>query len=77
MLKKEDGSVATSYPAIDRRKHSFTSALSDAEIEDFKFHDLRHTFGTLAVDRGAPLTGVRDAMGQASLETYKSPGPWH
>ena len=27
------------------------------------------TFGTLAVDRGAPLAGVRDAMGHASLET--------
>ena len=50
-------------------KHSFTSAMIDAKIEDFRFHDLRHTFGTLAVDRGAPLAGVRDAMGHASLET--------
>ena len=54
---------------VQHLKHSFTSALSDAEIEDFRFHDLRHTFGTLAVDRGAPLAGVRDAMGHASLET--------
>lgn len=50
-------------------KRSFTTALSKAKIEDFRFHDLRHTFGTLTVDRGAPLAGVRDAMGHASLET--------
>ncbi len=50
-------------------KKSFKNALKDAGIEDFTFHDLRHTFGTIAVDRGAPLTGVRDALGHTTLET--------
>jgi integrase len=45
------------------------SALRDAGIEDFRFHDVRHTFGTRAVDEGAPLTGVRNALGHASLAT--------
>jgi integrase len=43
-------------------KRAFTSVLRDAGIKDFHFHDLRHTFGTRAVDDGAPLTGVRDAL---------------
>jgi integrase len=50
-------------------KRAFTGALRDAGIVDFHFHDLRHTFGTRAVDNGAPLTGVRDALGHASLST--------
>jgi integrase len=50
-------------------KRAFRSALRDAGIQDFRFHDVRHTFGTRAVDEGAPLTGVRDALGHASLAT--------
>ena len=50
-------------------KRAFTGALREAGIKDFHFHDLRHTFGTRAVDEGAPLTGVRDALGYASLAT--------
>ncbi len=50
-------------------KRAFTGALRDAGIQDFHFHDVRHTFGTRAVDEGAPLTGVRDALGHASLAT--------
>jgi integrase len=56
----------TRYKSI---KKAFKAAVKEAGIEDFRFHDLRHTFGTRAVDAGAPLTGVRDAMGHASLET--------
>ena len=58
--------TGTRYKEI---KRSFSRALRDADIKDFRFHDLRHTFGTRAVDNGAPLTGVRDALGHASLET--------
>ena len=50
-------------------KRAFMGALRDAGIQDFRFHDVRHTFGTRAVDEGAPLTGVRDALGHASLAT--------
>jgi integrase len=34
----------------------------------FVFHDLRHTFGTLAV-RGFPLSDVKAFMGHESIET--------
>jgi len=50
-------------------KRAYTGALRDAGIKDFRFHDVRHTFGTRAVDEGAPLTGVRGALGHASLAT--------
>jgi integrase len=58
--------TGTHYNSV---KKAFRSAVKEAGIEDFRFHDLRHTFGTRAVDSGAPLTGVRDALGHASLET--------
>jgi integrase len=54
---------------LNRFKKAFRSAVKEAEIEDFRFHDLRHTFATRAIDSGAPLTGVRDGLGHASLET--------
>jgi integrase len=50
-------------------KRAFRSALKDAGIKDFRFHDLRHTFGTRAADSGAPLTAIRDTLGHASIET--------
>lgn len=58
--------TGTRYKSL---KKAFRSAVREAGIEDFRFHDLRHTFGTRAVDSGAPITGVRDALGHASLET--------
>jgi integrase len=50
-------------------KKVWTGALKDAEIDDFKFHDLRHTFITRAIDNGAPITGVRDAVGHKNIST--------
>jgi integrase len=44
----------------------FYSALDDAGFE--RFHDLRHTFGTLAV-QAFPLTDVKAFMGHADIRT--------
>ncbi|HSE96869.1 MAG TPA: tyrosine-type recombinase/integrase, partial [Blastocatellia bacterium] len=43
--------------------------VKDAGIKNFRFHDLRHTFGTRAADSGAPLTAILDTLGHASIET--------
>jgi integrase len=48
-------------------KKGFVSACEDAEIEDFRFHDLRHTFATRLADQGVPQSAIRDMLGQTSL----------
>lgn len=38
-----------------------------AKLEDFRFHDLRHTFASWAVQRGATLPELQDLLGHASF----------
>ncbi len=51
--------------ALRRR---YYKALEAAGIEHLRFHDLRHTFGTLAVQE-FPLSDVRAYMGHADIST--------
>ncbi|MBV7378518.1 tyrosine-type recombinase/integrase [Maritimibacter dapengensis] len=44
-------------------------ALSDAEIEDFRFHDLRHTFATRLLRQTGNLKQVSRLLGHESIET--------
>ena len=50
-------------------KNGWASALREAGIEPIRFHDIRHTFGTRAVDGGAPLSAVKEVMGHADIRT--------
>ena len=45
------------------------SALREAGITDLRFHDLRHTFGTRAVDGGASISAVKEVMGHVDIGT--------
>ena len=42
-------------------------AKMQAELTDFRFHDLRHTFGTWARKGGADLIGIKEAMNHSSI----------
>jgi len=52
----------------NRLRVRFREARDRAGLELLRFHDLRHTFGTLAV-RVFPLTDVKAFMGHADIQT--------
>jgi integrase len=49
-------------------RRRFYAALKRAGLKHVRFHDLRHTFGTIAV-QAFPLTDVKAFMGHADIQT--------
>ena len=50
------------------RKH-FQRLLRVCQISDHRVYDLRHTFATLLLSKGAPITYVASQLGQANPNT--------
>jgi integrase len=57
-----------SYFEDSALRRRFYAALEAAGLDHIRFHDLRHTFGTLAV-QAFPLTEVKAYMGHADIQT--------
>jgi integrase len=46
----------------------FAPCVEKAGLRRIRFHDLRHTFGSLLIQRGASLTYVKEQMGHSSIQ---------
>lgn len=57
----------TTFGTIDIKK-AWYSVLKKTQILDFTFHDLRHTFATLATELGASHLELATAMGHKTLQ---------
>jgi integrase len=52
--------------ALRRR---FMAARDAAGLRPLRFHDLRHTYGSLLASAGVPVTDIQSAMGHADVQT--------
>ena len=49
-------------------KKGFSAAVKKAEIKDFRFHDLRHTFGSHKMMQGVNLKTVQQVLGHKDIK---------
>ncbi len=49
-------------------KKPFLKALAKSRILDFRFHDLRHTFASWLIMKGADLTTVKELLGHKDIK---------
>ena len=70
--KRADG---TSTPAVRKMridsKPSWLSACRRAGIEDFRFHDLRHTWASWLIQSGVPLSVLQEMGGWEAREMVR------
>ena len=50
-------------------RSAFQGACRRAGIEDFHFHDLRHTFASHLIMRGRPLKEIQELLGHKDIQT--------
>lgn len=62
-MKKREGDV---FERTNFRRR-WLSAVTDAKLDDLRFHDLRHTFASWARQNGADLADIKDALGHSDI----------
>jgi integrase len=69
MLKSDFVFVSSHGTKIDRHnlRRAFNGAVGKAEIEDFKFHDLRHCFCTKLAQRGVDIYKIAKLAGHEDI----------
>ena len=56
------------FPISDRSlRAAFSKTIEKAKIEDFRIHDLRHTFATRLVQAGVDLYKVKELLGHKTI----------
>ncbi len=58
-------------------KRSFATVIDNAELKDFRFHDLRHTFASQLVMAGVDLTTVKELLGHKDIKMTLHLAPAH
>jgi integrase len=64
--RNRNGDAIFAQEKINLRKN-FEAALKRADIDDFRFHDLRHTFASYLVMSGASLIAVQQLLGHKEI----------
>ncbi len=62
------GETAGTWLNDDRLRRRYEAAIKAAGVRRLRFHDLRHTFGSLAITR-ADIVEVQAWMGHADIQT--------
>jgi integrase len=59
--------TGTQQNSVSSIRTGFENAVKRAEIEDFSFHDLRHTFASYMVMAGVDILTVKELLGHRTL----------
>ncbi len=66
LAARSESRVARVWPDKQIRK-AFETAVAAAQLDDFRFHDLRHTFASNFVMRGGSLQSLKETLGHGSM----------
>lgn len=58
----------TGLPYTDIKK-AWKNALENAQIENFRFHDLRHTVGTRLAEQNIPVNVIKEVLAHSDVRT--------